>query len=247
MKKPPLRFMKNEYIEDVTAQRIREYEAKASTVVKFPVPVEEIIEQVLDLTILWDAIDEQPGELILGGLQAKKRTILLNEKHMKLFNEKPGLLRSTQGHEAGHWDIDIDKSNLDGPSLFGDQGEGGIVHRHASKTDDLIEVLLSLAHQNEQAYRAYKKLTAGQDTPDQKSAVDRYQSALLMPAWLLQEAATRYDLTVWTQLYRLAEVAQVNISNLVTRLRRLGMIFIPKGSKTIYRSEDEFTGQGSLF
>jgi hypothetical protein len=45
----------------------------------------------------------------------------------------------------------------------------------------------------------------------------------------------------------LAEVAQVNISNLTTRLLRLGMIFIPKGSKTIYRSKDEFTGQATLF
>jgi len=247
MNKPPLRFMRNEYIEDVTAKRIREYEAKAGVTVKLPVPVEEIIEQVLDLTILWDAIEEQPGELILGGLQAKKRTILLNETHLPLFNEKPGLLRSTMGHEAGHWDIDTDKSSLDGASLFGDEGEERVAHRHASKSDDLIAVLLSLAHHNEQAYRAYKKLTAGQDTPDQKSAVDRYQSALLMPSWLMKEAATRHDLTCWQGLYRFAEEAQVNISNLVTRLHRLGMIFIPKGSKRIYRSEDEYRGQGTLF
>jgi len=38
-----------------------------------------------------------------------------------------------------------------------------------------------------------------------------------------------------------------NISNLTTRLLRLGMIFIPKGAKTIYRSKDEFTGQQTLF
>ena len=76
MKKPPLQFMKNEYIEDVTAQRIREYEAKTGSIIKLPVPVEQIVEQVLDLTILWDAVEEQPGELILGGLQAKSRTIV---------------------------------------------------------------------------------------------------------------------------------------------------------------------------
>ena len=77
--------------------------------------------------------------------------------------------------------------------------------------------------------------------------MDRYQSAFLMPKWLLDQAAQQYDLTRWRYLYALAEVAQVNISNLTTRLLRLGMIFIPKGSKTIYRSKDEFTGQGSLF
>jgi hypothetical protein len=63
----------------------------------------------------------------------------------------------------------------------------------------------------------------------------------------LQEAAQRYDLTCWPDLYRLKDEAQVNISNLTTRLLRLGMIYIPKGSKTIYRSVDEFSGQKSLF
>jgi len=45
--------------------------------------------------------------------------------------------------------------------------------------------LLAKAQQDERAYRLYKQMTAGQDTPEQKSAVDRYQSALLMPEWLL--------------------------------------------------------------
>jgi hypothetical protein len=63
----------------------------------------------------------------------------------------------------------------------------------------------------------------------------------------MAEAVQRYDLTRWNDLYSLAREAQVSISNLVTRLQRLGMIFIPKDSKTIYRSKDEFTGQGSLF
>lgn len=49
------------------------------------------------------------------------------------------------------------------------------------------------------------------------------------------------------QLYRLAEEAQVSISNLTVRLRRLGLIYLRDGDKTIYRSEDEFTGQKSLF
>ena len=34
------------------------------------------------------------------------RKILLNEAHLPLFKEKPGLERSTIGHEPGHWDLD---------------------------------------------------------------------------------------------------------------------------------------------
>ncbi len=247
MNKPPLRYLRNDYIEDVTARRIRGYEAKNGLTVTLPVPVEEVVEQVLNLSILWDAITEQTGEMILGGLQRKSRTIVLNEKHLALFDQKPGLLRSTIGHEAGHADIE-GCSDSDSPSLFGEEkGTDPIVHRHATRSDELIAVLLDLALHNEKAYRAYKQLTAGQDTPEQKSAVDRYQSALLMPRWLMREAAKKYDLANWRDLYRFSEEAQVNISNLTTRLRRLGLIYKIGDNKRIYLFEEEATGQKTLF
>jgi hypothetical protein len=119
--------------------------------------------------------------------------------------------------------------------------------RHACKSDRLIEVLFTKALSDERAYRIYKELTAGQDAPEVRSAVDRYQSAILMPKWLIQEAGQRYDFLKWRDLYRLAEEAQVNITNLTVRLQRLGLIYLRDGDKTIYRSEDEFTGQKSLF
>lgn len=241
------RSWRNETIEDITAQRIREYEAKAGVTVKLPVPVEEIVEQMLGLDFDWDVIEEQPGEQILGGLDAENRKILLNEKHLPLFQEKPGLERSTIGHEAGHWDIDIDRAKLSQPMLPGISLAPCFVRRQASKSDRLIEVLFTKALHDDRAYKVYRDLTAGQDAPEVKSAVDRYQSALLMPKWLIQDAAGRYDFTKWPNLYDLAKEAQVSISNLTVRLRRLGLIYIPEGTKTIYRSKDEWSGQRSLF
>jgi hypothetical protein len=245
MSKQPLQYLKNKVIEELTARRIREYEAKSGVTVKLPVAAEQVIEQVLDLSFLWDQIDEQPGEMILGSLDRQSRTIVLNEKHLDLFEQKPGLLRSTQVHEAGHADLEGGLGEQ-GPSLFGEERDR-IVFRRSTKGNRQLEVLLDLARRHEKAYRLWRKLTEGQDTPEQKSAVDRYQSAFLMPRWLLEEAAQRYDLTQWRDLYALANEAQVNISNLTTRLLRLGMIFIPKGAMTIYRSKDEFNGQGTLF
>ena len=48
-------------------------------------------------------------------------------------------------------------------------------------------------------------------------------------------------------LYRLAEEAKVNITNLTVRLQRLGLIYLRDSDKKIYRNQDEVTGQGSLF
>lgn len=241
-------FMPNEAVEELTARRLREYERNIGKPVALPVPVEEVIEQVLDLCILWEDVEEQRGEMILAGLKRRTRTIVVNEKHLKLFDDKPGLLRSTLGHEAGHWDIEC-RPHLASGSLFGDDEAEveGMVYRHSSQGSDLIEVLRDLAIHNEEAYRAYRKLTAGQDTAEQKSNVDRYQSCLLMPRWLMEDAAKRFDLRNWSSLYRLADEAQVNISNLTTRLCRLKLIHSIDGQKRIYLSADEITGQGSLF
>lgn len=216
MTKP--RFWRNDQIDDVASRRIRDYEAKTGVTVKLPVPVEEIVEQVLGLDFDWDVIEKHPGEQILGGLDAANRKILLNETHTELFEQKPGLLRSTIGHEAGHWDVDIDHAALNHPRLPGVERRLHVVHRHTTKQDRLIEVLFTRGLHDERARELYKAITDGQDSPEVRSAVDRYQSSLLMPKWLMFDAAERYDLTEWRELYRLAEAALVNISNLTVRL-----------------------------
>jgi hypothetical protein len=83
--------------------------------------------------------------------------------------------------------------------------------------------------------------------PEEKSAVDRYQSAFLTLKWLLGKAAQRFTWPVGVTFCALAEVAHVNIINLTTRLIRQEMIFIPKRLMTIYRSKDELTWQKTLF
>ena len=163
MTKQHLKYLRNDAIEDITANRIREYEAKVGATVALPVPVEEIVEQVLGLDFDWDVIEEKPGEQILGGLDVVNRKILINEAHSDLFEEKPGLLRSTIGHEAGHWDLDVDRSKLGQPMLPGIEVAPCMAKRHACKAERLIEVLFTKAMTDERAYRAYKNLTAGQD------------------------------------------------------------------------------------
>ncbi|MFN9971864.1 MAG: hypothetical protein ACK58T_18445, partial [Phycisphaerae bacterium] len=171
---------------------------------------------------------------------------VLNSKHLELFKEKPGLERSTIGHEAGHWDIDIDRTSLHHPRLPGFEMQSSVVRRQAADRHVLVEVLNRAAY-DDRYYEIYRQLTAGQDSPEVRSAVDRYQSSLLMPDWLIKAAALEFDVTSWPDLYQLAEKAQVNISNLVVRLRRLNIVYLPEGSKDLYPGRDAFTGQKHLF
>ncbi|MGC4033251.1 MAG: hypothetical protein QM754_16265 [Tepidisphaeraceae bacterium] len=213
----------------------------------FQCPSNKSSSAVLGLSFDWDVIEEQPGELILGGLVAAKRKILLNEKHVDTFQTKPGLERSTIGHEAGHWDVDIDRGSVLHPSLPGMETTPHVVMRHSSKSDVMVKVLNRAIAGDERCRDLYLKLHQGQDTPEVRSTVDRYQSALLMPEWLIREAQQRYDFTRWPDLYDLAAEAKVNISNLTTRLTRLGLLYIDQKTRRLYPNQDAFSGQGSLF
>ena len=63
----------------------------------------------------------------------------------------------------------------------------------------------------------------------------------------LHSRQQRYDFTHWRDLYDLAEEAKVNISNLTTRLTRLGLLYIDQPTRRLYPNQDAFNGQGSLF
>jgi hypothetical protein len=109
-----------------------------------------------------------------------------------------------------------------------------------------VEVLNRAAY-DDRYFELYRELTAGQDSPEVRSAVDRYQSSLLMPDWLLLEAVDGRDVTSWPVLYEIAEAAQVTISNLAVRLQRLDVIYIPEGTRDLYPGRDAFVGQKHLF
>ncbi len=246
MRRFNLANMPTTVIDEITAMRIRQYEDCSGTSVTFPVPIENIVEQILELDFDWIEIEEREGEQILAGLVPEQRRIVLNSKHLDLFESKPGLERSTIGHEAGHWDIDIDRTSLHHPRLPGFDVQSEVVCRHATDQSVLVEVL-NRAVYDDRYFELYRELTAGQDPPEVKSAVDRYQSSMLMPAWLIREAVADMDVTEWASLYRLAEQAQVTISNLVVRLHRLDVIYIPDGTKQIFPGKDAFLGQLHLF
>ena len=87
--------------------------------VTFPVPIEMIVEKTFDLRILWDEIPEREGQLILGALSPRERTIVLNLLHEQMFARWIGPERFTLAHELAHWIYDADDPSqlvLDLPS-----------------------------------------------------------------------------------------------------------------------------------
>jgi hypothetical protein len=236
-----MKFYRNAAIEERAEQRIAELEALLTKPVEPPVPLEIIAEHMLGLDILWEAIEELPGEVIFGGLRMEDKLIVLNESRRDLFKEKPGLERSTKGHEMGHWDLFGESDSAGQLRMFED--EPSFVRRSSPAGD--VRVIKALI-QTPEGQDLLRRIQKRADDPDEARAVNRYAAALSMPKRLITEEALKIDRRSWPPLYRLAERFEVSITALTVRLKQLNLLYIDD-QKRLYGSEEQATGQKSLF
>jgi Zn-dependent peptidase ImmA (M78 family) len=234
------KIIRNRDIEISVESRFKEYEYRNTKINKPPIPIDRIIEDC-GLNILYDKIEERIGENIFGGLIKEKGLVVINESHMELFKEKPGLERFTKAHELGHWDI-YEREDDKGTDLFEFFKNHKVTINRNSGVGSVS--VLNKAWVDENVYQAYKECQSRRDHPNVASAVNRYASSLLMPKDLLMHYTSNKDLTNWKNLYRLAEIFGVTISALCVRLQRLDLIFVKE--RRIYRTQEEAHGQKIL-
>jgi len=63
----------------------------------------EALVDSLGLSLLWEALDDGEGGRVFGALIPWEHTVVLNQRHKDLLEEKPGLRRFTIAHEIAHW------------------------------------------------------------------------------------------------------------------------------------------------
>jgi hypothetical protein len=236
-----MKFYRNEAIEERAEQRISELEQLLGGPVVPPVSLELIAEQLLGLDILWEDIEELPGELIFGGLRMAEKIIVMNENRRGIFEVKPGLERSTKGHEMGHWDL-FGRNDQPGQLVMFEE-DARFVRRSTATGDVRVMKALIKTPEGQELLRQIQKRA---DEPDEARAVNRYAAALSMPKRLITEEATKIDRRSWPPLYRLAERFEVSITALTVRLKQLNLLYIDD-NKRLYESVEQATGQRSLF
>jgi hypothetical protein len=240
-------------IEEKAYRRLQQLREKSLWTGAVPVPVDHVIEHLLGLSIVWEVIPEDPDEQILACLRPEKGQVVLNERHVELFRDKPGLERFSKGHEAGHADVFALVGETDQLKLFADScyrprrrsAPGGDVSVLRNRLRGLdpetrIEVMRELV-QDERRRQA-----AGDDSPLERSAVEHYAAVLLMPEPLVRELARQGDLAGWPFHYQLAEAFGVTISAMIVRLKELGLVF-DVVDRAIVVENPAFRSQGKLF
>ena len=237
-----VKFYRNQDIEDLAEERLCQLARILAKSLTPPIPIDILAEKILGLDFLWEHIDALPGETVLGALHAQKRLIVMNETHHALFEAKPGLERSTKGHELGHWDLFIDKGTLEHPTLFALDDASPFARRRSPVGEvTIIKRLLSFPEGQD----LLREMKSRADEPEEARAVNRYAAAILMPQRLLRAEALKVDRTQWSNLYRLADRFEVTISALSVRLQQLGLLHVGKDGK-LYDSSAHAEGQITL-
>jgi len=113
----------NRVLENKASALLGRYARQRNWRPSLPVPVDKIVEQTLDLSILYEQIDEPERVTIWGCITPGKRRITLNEAHMGAFSACPGLERFTLAHEAGHWVMHVNQAVVGQRDLFGSTQE----------------------------------------------------------------------------------------------------------------------------
>lgn len=238
-----MRFWRNEHIEARAEERLAQLAKLLGGRISPPVPVDQFIEDVLELDLLWDEIEERPGETILGAINPKRRQIVMNDVHAELFRQKEGLERFTKLHEGGHWDLLTDHAAVDHPLLLNDGCSGPVAFRQSRA--GLLHVLKALCTSNE-AVKYICDLNSRADEPDEKRVVNRYAGAVLIPKQLLRQDVDLRRPRGWPDVYRLAERYEVTVTAMRVRLNQLGFVYIDEHG-TFHRSKADAAGQQVLF
>lgn len=234
-------FFRNETIEERAEQRLLELERALGTPLPIPVPIDLLAEKILGLRLLWEPITEMPGEVILGAIIPEQRLVVLNEHRLPLFNLKPGLERSTKGHEMGHWDLFVNQSMLAHPTLFPAEALS-IAYRNTPLGNAAV---MSAFIRSEAGREFLSQMNDRADEPDEARAVNRYAAAISLPRTIIREEISKVERTKWPNLYRMAERFDVTISALVVRLQQLGLIHVGE-DKTLFESVDQARGQSTF-
>ena len=217
----PGQFFRPEQVEHAAFKLLSEYaQAHSWTTIAHPVPVEHIAEDFLDLGLLWEPIQEADGQVILAKLVPYKRLVIFNEARQALFDETEFLYNTTLAHEAGHWELHMERGQWGRqPSLF------------------------ELPCVEQPEFVVYRS-SGSSNSWDEKNA-HRFMGSLLMPRQQLVEAVIQAPLTGFSDLYRLRNQFKVTITALEIRLAELNLAYIDANGQ-FYPSREAFFGQATL-
>jgi len=208
------RYISDAEIEACATNILQKYGRKFKPISAPPVPIEEIIDLVVDIPIVREAIPDFHGSPVLAKLMARgyphpALEIIVNENKQLFFDQYKGTEEYSLAHELGHDVLHIDHGSLNTLLLPETQEQS---------------VTLCRMNSNEERDRNAKR---------REFQAERFAACILMPQDLLRAACARVDIYHWPDLYSLKDQFRVTISALTNRLKELHLIAITPDRKLV--------------
>ena len=97
-------WLPKETISEYTSDLLNNYKELTGNSITPPIPVEDIIERYLGLTLSFEDLEEKLGmRNVLGATYIQKKEISINTRLLDDKNE--GRMIFTCAHEIGHWEL----------------------------------------------------------------------------------------------------------------------------------------------
>jgi hypothetical protein len=217
MKRPPI--LSEEDIESHATELLAEYTRRTGEATQLPIPIELIIDHVLDIPIEWEPLLSRDGQEIASKITepcyGNPCRIVMNEDYLETkFREHPGLIETVMGHEAGHGRLHIEHGNVH-QMMLPLTHNAVFTTKAESLTDCLGEALRRRGPVDDEWWREWQAHT--------------FMRFALMPRKMLLAAMSETGYRTWPQLYALRERCNVTISALVVHLEKLRIIRVEGG------------------
>lgn len=216
--KQAIPYLSDNDIERDAAGLLAQCEEKRSPLLIPPVPIDYIAEFVLQLEIIHLPIDDDDKAPILAFIDGAKRRIVFNEQRETHFHKFAGTYEFTLAHEIGHFQLHFETATEQSGFNWGEA--------------DTIFICRYLALEGDQYSR-------------HEYQANRYASSLLMPYPLIDEAASQFKRTTWSDVKELAKQFSVSTTAMKIRLQALNLLYID--GNTLYPSKEAAIGQSRLF
>ena len=197
--------MRDEFIPDAVLEReatelLLAYEAQEGLVAYPPVPIDLLIENLLEIDIDWAPLDLPSDERVLAAIELtpQRRRIIMNERELPHFERYSGTEAFSKAHEVGHAVLHLPRAPRLQPLLW--------------QTNEVIV----LCRTNREERRELQ--------------AERFAAYLLMPEFLVRAAVGGRPIMGWPQIYQLRDAFKVSITAMRKRLEALDLAYInPQG------------------
>jgi len=236
-----VKYLPKQHIEWNAQKLLAEYGDRYGDVVVPPIPVEEILERHLKLTLEIDDLEARLGHPdILGALWAPDKLVAIDESIEPTEHpNKEGRFRYTVGHEIGHWvqHRHYFLENPDQGSLFPKTASKATVICRTSQSKDPIERQADyfsayLLMPKEMVYAAWEK-HRGSLTPyifNQVARENLRAMGFVEPDDLLASMAIEFVAGEIAPIFRVsAKAMQIRLEELKLVQREGGSLFSMEG------------------